>query len=137
MAQELRDGTSVTTLTGLMEMNERRCGTIDEASDKMHALMTAVRAYGAKGTLTLKFEVAPDKNDELALTIDCDVTVSLPKKPRRKALVFHDPKSKAFTKSDPRQLELLAEREAERAERAAELTERGIARIGRGEAPSA
>jgi hypothetical protein len=136
MAQELRDSPSVTTITGLMEMNERRCGTIAEASEKLNLLMDAVEATGSKGTLTLKFEVARDKNDELALTIDCDVTATLPKKPRRKALVFHDAKQRAFTKSDPRQMELLAEREAERIERAAELSERGIARIGRGETAS-
>ena len=133
MAQELRDETSVRSITGLMEINERRCGTIDESSRLMHTLMTAVRETGSKGRLVLTFEVACDKNDEMALTIDCDVKATLPKKPRRKAIVFHDPKRGVFTKTDPRQLELLAEREAERQDREAELSERGVARIGRGE----
>jgi hypothetical protein len=108
MPQELRDNLAVNTITGLMEMNERRCGTIAEASEMMNILMTAVRDTGSKGTLTLKFTVACDKNDELALVIEVEcLHIRLPKRARRKALVFHDPKNKAFSKTDPRQMELL------------------------------
>lgn len=123
------------TITALMEANERRCGTIGEATEMLHALMKAVRSTGKKGTLTLKFEVAPDKNDELALTIHCTPTSSVPTPERRKALVYHDAETASFSKTDPRQLELLAEKEAERAEREAELAEKGIAQIGRGPVP--
>ena len=133
MPQELRDNLAVNTITGLMEMNERRWGAIAEASELMNAVMSAVRETGAKGTLTLKFTVACDKNDELLLNVDCDPSATLPKKLRRKAAVFHDPKNKAFTKTDPRQMELLEERAELKAEREAELAGRGISRIGRGE----
>lgn len=125
--------TQVRSLTALMELNEKRCGTIEESTEMMHRLMAAVRATGKKGTLTLKFEVAPDKNDELALTINCTPSVSAPTPERRKALIYHDAEQLAFSKTDPRQLEMLAEQEAERQERARELQEKGIAQIGRGE----
>jgi len=121
------------SLTALMEANEKRCGTIEEATEMMHRLMKAVRATGKKGTLTLKFEVAPDKNDELALVMNCTPSVSCPSPERRKAMVYHDPENLGFTKTDPRQMELLAEQEAERLEREEELREAGVARIGRGE----
>lgn len=120
------------TITALMEANERRCGTIAEATDMLHRLMKACRDTGKKGTLTLKFEIAPDKNDELALTINCTPSCSAPTPERKKALVYHDPEQLVFSKTDPRQLELLAEKEQERAEREAELAERGISQIGRG-----
>jgi hypothetical protein len=123
----------VRSITALMELNERRCGTIEEATEMMHRLMKAVRDTGKKGTLTLKFEVAPDKNDELALVMNCTPSVSCPSPERRKALVYHDPEHMAFTKTDPRQMELLAEQEAERLEREQELRDRGLAVIGRGE----
>jgi hypothetical protein len=126
MSQELR------TITALMEANERRCGTIEEATEMMHRLMAGVRKTGKKGTLTLKFEVAPDKNDELALTINCTPVVSVPSPERRKALVYHDAENMAFSKTDPRQLELLAEKEAEREERDRALNDANVARIGRG-----
>lgn len=131
------DDVRLRTLTALMEANERRCGTIGEATDMMHTLMKAVRATGKKGTLTLKFEIAPDKNDEAALTIHCTPSSSVPTPERRKALIYHDAETASFSKTDPRQLELLAEREEERRERETELREQGIARIGRGETVAA
>lgn len=124
--------TRLRTLTALMEANERRCGTIEEATQMLHELMKRVRQTGKKGTLTLKFEVAADKNDENALTINCTPTASIPTPDRKKAIVYHDLDNLAFTKTDPRQLELLAEQEAEKQERERELSERGIAQIGRG-----
>jgi hypothetical protein len=124
--------TQVRSITALMELNEKRCGTIEEATEMMHRLMAACRKTGKKGTLTLKFEVAPDKNDELALTINCTPTVSIPSPERRKALIYHDAEGHAFSKIDPRQLEMLAEQEEERAERERALQEANVARIGRG-----
>jgi hypothetical protein len=121
------------TIIGLMEQNERRTGLIDSASAQMHELMKLVREYSGKGKVVITFEVSCDKNEENALQLDCYSKVTLPEKPRRKALVFHDAKRKVFSKTDPKQLELLAEREEMRAARETELAERGIARIGRGE----
>lgn len=125
------------TLPALMELNERRCGTIKEATALMHDLMKAVRDTGKSGEVVLKFKVSVDKNDELALNIEQKVTASIPKADPKKALIYHDVENRAFTKTDPRQLELLAEQEAERQERLAELQERGISQIGRGVAATA
>lgn len=120
------------TFVDVLHANERRLGTIAESTELLHALMTSVTETGKKGTLTIKLTVEPDKNDELAKTIDVEVSASLPKKARRKAIVYHNHDRHSFSKTDPRQLELLAEQEAERAEREAELREAGIAKIGRG-----
>lgn len=125
--------TQVRSITALMELNEKRCGTIEEATAMMHTLMAAVRKTGKKGTLSLTFEVSPDKNDELALTINCTPKVNAPTPERRKALVYHNAEELAFSKTDPRQLEMLAEQEAERAERERSLNEANVSRIGRGE----
>jgi hypothetical protein len=126
------DAVSVRDICAVMNLNERRCGTIAEATEAMHAVMKAARATGKAGTVTIKFKVAPDKNDELALTIEADVSSSVPKPERRKALVYHDAETRTFSRTDPRQLELLAEKDEQRREREAELAEKGIARIGRG-----
>lgn len=120
------------TFCDVLEANERRLGTIKELTEALDAVMKASRATGKKGTITLKIEIAPDKNDELALTMLADVKASVPVAERRKALVYHNEKDHTFSKTDPRQLELLAEREQERAERAERLHEQGVAQIGRG-----
>lgn len=120
------------TFVDVLEANERRLGTIKELTEGLDAVMKASRATGKKASITLKIEVSPDKNDELALTMQADVKTSIPTPERRKALIYHDAESHTFSKTDPRQLELLAEQEAERAEREAELAEKGIAQIGRG-----
>ena len=83
--------------------------------------------------MSLKLEIACDKNDELALTFQATPSCSVPKPDRRKALIYHDAETGAFMKTDPRQLELLAEAQAEREDRETALREKGIARIGRGD----
>jgi hypothetical protein len=125
------------TITGLMELNERRCGSIAEATEMLHRVMKAVSTTGKKGKVTLEFEITKDKNDELALMITCTPKCTAPTPDRKKAVVYHDPDHLAFTKTDPRQLELLAEAEAERLEREADLKDANVARIGRGTAQAA
>lgn len=126
------------TICGLMELNERRLGTIKEATTLMHEAMAAARATGKAAKVSISFTVSPDKNDELALVITADVASKIPQPERKKALVYHDAESKAFTKTDPRQLELLAEKEAERKERSDRLAEAGIERLDRvGRGPQA
>lgn len=124
--------TQVRSLIELMEMIEPRCGTNKKGTDEIHRLMAEVRNIGKYGTLVVTFKVSPDKNDELALTISAKVKATLPEGEPRKALVYHDAESREFSRTDPRQLEMLAEQEAERQEREAELRQRGIERIGRG-----
>jgi len=120
------------TFVDVLEANERRLGTIAEATAALDAIMKAARLTGKKASLTIKIEVAPDKNDELALTMSADVKASIPVAERKKALIYHDPASQTFSKTDPRQLEMLAEREQERQEREQTLNEAGVAQIGRG-----
>lgn len=116
----------------VLQANERRLGTIRELTEALDIVMKAARATGKKGTITLKIEIAPDKNDEQALTMLADVKHTAPVAERRKALIYHDAANHTFSKTDPRQLELLAEQEAEKAEREEKLREQGIAQIGRG-----
>jgi len=124
------------TITGFLELNERRLGTIKEATSLMHELLKASRETGKGGSVTITFKVEPDKTDELAFTIDQEVTSKIPRPARKKAMVYHDAENRAFTKTDPRQLELLAEQAAEKAERDEALREAGIAKIGRGAEPA-
>jgi len=123
------------TFVDVLEANERRLGTIAELTTTLDAIMKASRLTGKKATLTLKIEVAPDKNDELALTMSADVKASIPVAERKKALIYHDPASQTFSKTDPRQLELLAEAEQERQTREDALRAQGVTslnQIGRG-----
>lgn len=131
----MQDTHELRTVVDVMEAHERRLGTIAEATTELNALMSAVRATGKGGTLTIKFKVEKDKNDEEALTIVADVTSTIPKPERRKALVYHDAETQTFSRTDPRQLELLREREAEAAERAEAIKAAGavdLQQVGRG-----
>lgn len=125
---------SLRTFIDVLEANEKRCGTNSKATQLLHELMTAVRETSKGGELNINIKIAPDKNDEMALTWKASVKAKIPESEARTALVYHDKDNRAFSKTDPRQLELLAEQEAERAEREARLQEAGVARIGRGEA---
>lgn len=117
----------------VMVANERRTGTIEELTAMLHEVATAVRKTGKKGSVSLSIEISCDKNDELALMFQATPSKKVPTPDRKKALIYHDAENGVFTKTDPRQLELLAEQEQERNERTRDLTEKGIARIGRGE----
>ena len=129
MPQEVRE---FKTFAEVMVANEKRTGTIEELTAMLHTVAAAVRKTGKKGSVSLKLEINCDKNDELALTFQATPSCSVPTPDRRKALIYHNPETGAFTKTDPRQLELLAEQEAERAENDTRLREAGIAKIGRG-----
>lgn len=131
------DNPVLTTFTHVLAANEKRLGTIAEATEALDAVMASARATGKKAKMVITIEVAPDKNDELALTMSADVKTTLPAPERRKALIYHDAKNHTFSKTDPRQLELLAEQEQERLERQTKLKEANIAQIGRGEPAAA
>lgn len=124
------------TFIDVLEANERRCGTNAKATKLLHELMSAVRETSKGGKIVLEIAVGVDKNDEMALTWKAKVKASIPEAEERTALVYHSKDTRTFSKTDPRQLELLAEQEAERAEREAELRERGVAQIGRGPVPA-
>lgn len=101
---------------------------IQDAAKDLNELSRAVRETGKAGSLTIKLTVEPDKTDNTVVTIQPDVTLKLPKKPRGKGIFYVDDKTGELTRDDPRQLELLKEREAERAEAGVA----SISQIGRG-----
>lgn len=136
MSQELRNNYLFELLVG----DDRRTRVLSDLLGDFAQVAKAVRELGAKGHVTLKISVDKDKNDEEALAINYDVTSSIPKMKRKASIGFFDEKTKTVIKTDPRQLEMLAEKEDERqakAERERQLHEKGIAVIGRGETATA
>lgn len=132
MSQELRNN----YLFDLMVSDDKRTRALSDWLADFAAVAKATRELGAKGKVTLVISVEKDKNDEEALAISYDVTSSIPKAKRKSSIGFFDEKTRTVIKTDPRQLEMLAEKEDERLaeqERARQLSEQGIARIGRGE----
>jgi hypothetical protein len=101
---------------------------IHDAAKELNDLVRAVKDTGKSGTLTIKLTVEPDKTDDTVVTIQPDVTLKLPKKARAKGIFYVDPKTYDITREDPRQLELLKEREAERAEQGVA----SLSQVGRG-----
>lgn len=101
---------------------------IHDAAKDLNELVRAVKATGKAGSLTIKLTVEPDKTDDTVCTIQPDVTLKLPKKARAKGIFYIDDKTGDLTREDPRQLELLKEREAERAEAGVA----SLSQIGRG-----
>jgi hypothetical protein len=136
MSQELRNN----YLFQLMVDDDKRTRALSDLLVDFAAVAKATRELGAKGTVTLKISVDKDKNDEEALAISYDVTSSIPKAKRKSSIGFFDERTKTVIKTDPRQLELLAEKEDERLaklERDRQLSEQGITKIGRGETATA
>jgi hypothetical protein len=123
-----------------MVEDDRRTRALSDLLADFAAVAKATRELGAKGSVTLKITVDKDKNDEEALSISYDVSSSIPKAKRKSSIGFFDEKSRTVIKTDPRQLEMLAEKEDERLaaeERARALSEKGIAQIGRGQPATA
>lgn len=116
-------------------LSEIRGGAaLADAARDLQELVQAVRDTGKSGKLTFAITVEPDKSDDTVVTLQPDVTLKLPKRPRAKGIFFMD-RHGNLTREDPRQLELLAEQEAEReakreAERAAGVAH--LDRVGRG-----
>lgn len=103
---------------------------INDAAKDLNELVRAVKETNKPGTLTIKLTIEPDKTDSTVVTIQPDVTLKLPKKPRAKGIFYVDEKTYDVTREDPRQLELLKEREAELREQGATA----MTTIGRGTA---
>jgi hypothetical protein len=124
------------TLPALMSYNQKRW-PVAEAMEHMLAVQKATLNTGKKGTITIKFTVETDKQEEGVLAVSMDVTSTVPRAERKKTMLYPLEDGRGFTKTDPRQLELLAEQEAEREEKSRRLHEAGIAQIGRGEVATA
>lgn len=98
-------------------------GTVaDQLATDMQALVTAVREHGRKGSITLKFEVAPRKGGS-ALNVTARVDTKLPAPEPTESVFFSDAAGNLL-RDDPRQM-MLPLREVERAERPAELRKAG------------
>lgn len=98
-----------------------------EAGTALQECVQATRDTGKASKLTFTITVEPDKTDETVVTLQPDLTVKLPKRPRAKGIFFVDAHGR-LSREDPRQTEL----DLERAEA---LKEQGIAaleRVGRG-----
>jgi hypothetical protein len=103
---------------------------LTDAAKDLQELVQAVRETGKPGKLSFSITVEPDKADETVVTLQPDVTLKLPKKPRAKGIFYMD-RHGTLTREDPRQLELLAEKEVEKERQAAEgITH--LERVGRG-----
>jgi hypothetical protein len=103
---------------------------LTDAAKDLQELVQAVRETGKAGKLTFSITVEPDKADETVVTLQPDVVLKLPKKPRAKGIFYMD-RHGTLTREDPRQLELLAEKEAEKERQAAEGVTH-LERVGRG-----
>ena len=77
-----------------------------EASDALQKLITAVRATGKGGTLTVKLKIKPATTGDCAMvTIEDDVEVKLPK-PNRAQSLMYTTEDGSLTRQDPRQMEI-------------------------------
>lgn len=101
---------------------------INDAAKDLNELVKAVKETGKPGKLTFTMTVEPDKTDNTVVTIQPDVTLKLPKKPRAKGIFYIDERTGDLTREDPRQLDMLKEREAKLAEQGATA----LSTVGRG-----
>lgn len=97
---------------------------LHDAGKDLEELVAKVLETGKSGTITLKITVEPDKSDDRIVTMQPDVSVKLPKKPRAKGIFFRRPDG-SLTKEDPQQIEMQMERQRQ-----------GVATIGAGGARS-
>ena len=131
MSQELRNN----FVFALMVEDDRRTRVVSTLCADVAAVAKAVRETGKGGEVTLKIKFSKNKSDEEALDIKYDVSCKTPEPDAKSSIGFFDEKTRTVIKTDPRQLEMLAEKEEERLaaeERARQLNEQNIARIGRG-----
>lgn len=101
---------------------------INDAAKDLNELVRAVKDTGKAGKLTITLLVEPDKADNTVVTIQPDVTLKLPKKARAKGIFYVDDKTGDLTREDPRQLDMLKERQANLEQQGATA----LTQIGRG-----
>lgn len=94
------------------------------AGQKLEDLITAVVDTGKKGSVTLTIDVSPDKNDESIIHIQPSIKAKIPEKGLTEGVFFWDEKNGKLSQSDPRQMDMLKERE--------ESGVANLARVGRG-----
>lgn len=100
---------------------------LHEAGQALQEVVQAVRDTGKAGKLTFSITVEPDKTDETVVTLQPDLTVKLPKRPKAKGIFFMD-RHGGLHREDPRQVEMELERKAK-------IEEQGVTaltQVGRG-----
>ena len=120
--------------------DDRRTRVLSNLLAKHSEVAKAVKELGKTGEITLKIKISKSEIDEEALEFLYTVTSKVPEPTAKTSIGYYDEKTKTVLKTDPRQLEMLAEKEEERLaaeERTRQLSEQGIARIGRGESATA
>lgn len=100
---------------------------LHEAGASLQECVQATRDTGKPSKLTFTITVEPDKTDETVVTLQPDITVKLPKKPKAKGIFYVDGHGR-LTREDPRQIEL----ELERKEKLAEAGATALTQVGRG-----
>jgi len=109
-------------------LQQIRGGTaLHEAGVALQELVQSVRDTGKPGKLTFSIMVEPDKVDETVVTLQPDISVKLPRRPKAKGIFFVDGHGR-LTRDDPRQIELELERKAKLEEQGATALDR----VGRG-----
>lgn len=94
------------------------------AGEKLADAITAVLETGKKGSVTLTIDVSPDKNDETIIHVQPSVKAKIPEKGFTEGVFFWDASDRKLSQSDPRQMDMLKQRE--------ESGVANLARVGRG-----
>lgn len=94
----------------------RGAAVLTDAARLLNELSRAVKETGKSGTLTLRLTIKPDKTDNTVVSVDPEVSAKTPKRPYPSSVFYVNDQTGDLTREDPRQLELLKEKAAERAE---------------------
>lgn len=78
---------------------------IDEASEALNQLVNAVESTGRAGKLTLVLSLKKATRNGLALVVQDEIKLQLPKQPARETMLFATPEGNLLTE-DPRQQSL-------------------------------
>jgi isopentenyl phosphate kinase len=79
---------------------------VNEASDQLNDLVTAVRDTGRAGSMTITIDVKPQsKGDVSVLSIGDKITTKMPKVEHGETIMFASADG-TLTRNDPRQIEM-------------------------------
>lgn len=122
---------TITEVLGLI----RGGAALNDAGSKLAEVVLAVKATGKKGSITLKIEIEPDKQDDTVVTFQPSVDVKIPRKPYAKGIFYVDERNGNVSREDPKQIEMELEKQQEKEaqrerERASGITH--LAQVGRG-----
>lgn len=83
-----------------------------EAGAALQECVQATRDTGKPSKLTFTIKIEPDKTDETVVTLQPDIDVKLPKRPKAKGIFYMDAQGR-LTREDPRQAQMEFERQEE------------------------